>query len=728
MKTKKQPVNQTRQKKSSRQTQQANALLTEPSVGKKKSLHKGISIRYRLIAAFMVTVLMIVLLGVVSYRKAADAITKSYEETTVAVLERTSDYYSLLFDMIKDSALDLAMDGSYSNYYLNSSKMSVADEVIAYKDLSKNFSALLLSNTLLSSQYIFAKGQRPFFTAGSFTIETANEFAESDEAKLIDEKRYVWMSKHPYIDSVKEMKYGLAYCRQLLNIAYAPCGYVILDISWDAMHSPLDGLDFGDNSSVLFVVPDGGELFTYHQEGSESPVTEKSDNAPEYKFVYGSSYYDKAIAAYHEDNTASSGSEYVDFNGEVYLFSYTVFDDFMIAAMVPQAIILSNLKSIQSITIIIVLASIILASLIALTMAGSITSVIRKLMAVLESFASGDLTASIKIKRKDEFSVLAGSANNAMQNIRELVSETSGISSEVHSTADTVNENARTILNTTKEITQSITEIEDGLLQQAEDTQNCMTQMELLSDKITQVNENSERISDISAETQTTVSAGIEIIRDLNDKATETEASAKEIIQSIMELQTTTEYIVNIVNAINEISDQTNLLSLNASIEAARAGEAGRGFAVVADEIRKLSEQSATSANQIREYVSEITGKTNIAVSFAKKSQETVRYQRDQIDKTVSMFSTMTAQVETLTENLQNITDGIIDIQKSKQGTMTAIESISAVSQQTAASAEEVTSNVTLQLQSLEEFKSQADELIRVSGKLSEAIGKFKVK
>ena len=137
------------------------------------------------------------------------------------------------------------------------------------------------------------------------------------------------------------------------------------------------------------------------------------------------------------------------------------------------------------------------------------------------------------------------------------------------------------------------------------------------------------------------------------------------------------------------------------------------------------AEQSADSANQIRAYVDDITNRTTVAVSYAEKSRATVNSQLAQISRTVELFHSIGNQVTVLTDNLNNILSGIDEIQQTKHGTLQSIESISAIAQQTAASTQEVTANVTLQLAALEDFSERADELIKVSNQLTEAISKF---
>lgn len=703
-------------------------LKTSNKTKEKRQKNRTRSIRYRLLLAFSVSILLIIVLGVVSYNKASHAITKSYEESTVSVLEQTSDYYKLLFDTIDSLTLETATNPIYSNYFQKAASMSDGEERLAYKELHESFCYDVATNTILNNMYMFVDGKRPFHTAGTVSDAQVKEFMNSAEAAAIDAQHKVWMSSHPFIDSfnVQDTRYGLSYGRPLQNVALQKYGYLITDIPLDKIHTPLDGLSFGAGSISVFIAPDGGELFTITRD-EQSFLTELSDGAPTEAIIYNTEQYNSAMQAYQTDETICGGFDYINYQGTDYLFSYHIFNGFMLAALVPQSEILVNLTPIQSITILMVAISIVLSAVIALTMSSTITSRIRKLMRTLERFADGDLTANVNLKCKDEFAVLAHSTNHAMENIRKLISETGTLSAEVQNTANVVTSNAQALVSTSRDITYSIGEIEGGLTQQANDTQSCMNQMEILSDKITQVSENSERISSISTETQEIVSDGINIVQELSTNAAETEQATAEIINSTADLQTATDSIVLIVDAINQIAAQTNLLSLNASIEAARAGEAGRGFAVVADEIRKLAEQSADSANQIRTYVEDITNRTTVAVSYAEKSRTAVNAQLAQITRTVELFHSIGNQVTVLTDNLNNILSGIDEIQQTKYGTLQSIESISAIAQQTAASTQEVTANVTLQLASLEDFSERAEELIQVSNQLTKSITNFTI-
>jgi methyl-accepting chemotaxis protein len=181
------------------------------------------------------------------------------------------------------------------------------------------------------------------------------------------------------------------------------------------------------------------------------------------------------------------------------------------------------------------------------------------------------------------------------------------------------------------------------------------------------------------------------------------------------------------VDTINGIAEQTNLLSLNASIEAARAGEVGKGFAVVADEIRKLADQSKLAANQIGEIIHGIQTQSGKTVTTAKQSEAILGSQEEIISSTIRIFDDINKQVENLLENISGLSYGINNIESTKNDTLKAIESISAISQETAASSEELSVTAENQLNAVQALTSAADKLKENAKDLNEAVNIFKI-
>ena len=394
-------------------------------------------------------------------------------------------------------------------------------------------------------------------------------------------------------------------------------------------------------------------------------------------------------------------------------------DGFMVCAMIPQSTILAQANTIKYVSVGVVIASIIIAGF----LSTNIIKAIKHIMDRLEKAAAGDLTINVDVKGHDEFAILGKSTNGMISNVKSLIEQTKNISGMVDNSVETVAQNAQQLLDDTQKITVAIQEIEHGVVQQAEDSEDCLRQMDNLSDKINLVSDNSDKIARIADDTSKIVESGMTSIQELKGNAESTVQITNQVIEEITKLKDSSKSIAHIIGAINEIAEQTNLLSLNASIEAARAGEAGRGFAVVADEIRKLAEQSVDSVNEIRKIVDDINAKTNDTVNIAKKAEDVVEIQGESLQNAEHVFDKIQEQFTELISNLDEITNGIDTIADAKAQTIDAIQSISAVSQETAAASEEANR----QLQQVEALNEAAQNLNQNSSALANAIDLFKI-
>lgn len=232
--------------------------------------------------------------------------------------------------------------------------------------------------------------------------------------------------------------------------------------------------------------------------------------------------------------------------------------------------------------------------------------------------------------------------------------------------------------------------------------------MDALSDKINIVSDNSDKIAKIADVTTGIVASGMASISELKVNAGSTVEITHQVIEEIAQLKESSKAIAKIVDAINEIAEQTNLLSLNARLKQQEPGEAGRGFAVVASEIRKLAEQSVNSANEIQKIIGTINDKTNDTVRIAKKAEDVVEVQGESLENAEKVFAQIQSRFEELLSNLNEITGGIDTIAEAKSVTIDSIQSISAVSEETAASSEEVTETANRQLGSVEGLNTAA--------------------
>lgn len=667
-------------------------------------------IRTKILGAFMIPVILMGVFGVVSYQKSSEAVITNYEANTVETLSAVSNYLDLGLDSVMDKMVELMLSDNLGNYFLRTNKEDTLEDYQKFKKLQKDTYVIGETNKFVKNVHIMADIGNGVSTLGTAPKDLYDQFITSDQGKAILESknRYNWRGYHDFLDELLKID-NSSYAVSLIGTMPSIDGYIIMDISSKELLKAFEDINLENGTIVGFVSADGRETI----------VNEDITNV----FV-GTKFYKTAEASEEEQ-----GNSYVEYEGDDYLFTYSRVGETgsMVCALIPKAFILKQAESIKNLNIIFVAIAGLFAIILGTYIAGGIGTAIGRLMKSIATAAKGDLTIEFHTKRHDEFKFLSKGLTNMTTGMRNLIGEVAVVGGKVTNSADSLSATSELILAATKDISVTIDEIEKGVVQQAEDTENCLTQMSKLSDKINQVYDNTYEIEKIAGDTKGIVEKGIVIIDELNNKTKATADVTQIVIKDIEDLEVQSRNIGNFVEMINEIASQTNLLSLNASIEAARAGDAGRGFAVVADEIRKLADQSVQAVSQIQGIVSTIQGKTKGTVVSAKQAEEIVESQTVSLKRTIRAFEDINTYVEKLVTNLEDISHGVKGIESAKEDTLEAISNISAVAQQTAAASEEVSATANGQISSVESLSSAALELAGDAKTLESAIKIFKI-
>ena len=341
--------------------------------------------------------------------------------------------------------------------------------------------------------------------------------------------------------------------------------------------------------------------------------------------------------------------------------------------------------------------------------------------------SNGDLTARIEVKSEDEIGELVDGINSFIEKLqlimKDIKSKSDALqeaSANMNGQITAVNDNAGSVSAVMEEMAASMQEISATAEQLSAGSDNIFHAIVNVTDQITEGNEITARIQKKSVRYREDTEHGRQSTNDMVAQIKDGLNQSIENSKQVARIQELTEDILS-------ISSQTNMLALNASIEAARAGEAGRGFAVVASEIRKLAEQSVNSANEIQKIIGTINDKTNDTVRIAKKAEDVVEVQGESLENAEKVFAQIQSRFEELLSNLNEITGGIDTIAEAKSVTIDSIQSISAVSEETAASSEEVTETANRQLGAVEGLNTAAEDLLTNARHLSEAIDLFKI-
>ncbi len=697
----------------------------EPILGnnkdKKRFLKKFIkrlnSIRTKLIFAFLVPVLLIILLGVISYSKASKGLIESYETSTLSTMNYMAKYLNFGIETVAQKAnyftSNDVMIKYYSGYFENDEKLEAERLAEVKASVSKD----ILSMGYISNVYIFSNYGEGFSGSGLDASKLVfDDYVAQGEAVLLEasETDGLWIGKHPYLDDLSRTdssSYALSYMSYLYDILHKQVGCIVLNVSYKYVNTTISESGLPNGSVVAFITNDDREIV--------------SGDIPEgFKFT-DQKYYQDTVA----DKESQEGSKYVDLNGKNYLFTYSKIDvsGSIICSLIPKSVIVAKANEVKYITLLMVIVASIIAISLGTYMAYGFSNTIKKVNSVLKKTESGDLTCYTQVRRKDEFRILGKSINDMIGSMQQLIRKMTGTSNTVSQSALVVSKSSTILVSATENISDAVNDIENGVTQQAVDAESCLHQMADLAEKINKLYSSTHNIEQIAGTTEQIVSTGMSIVDNLSMKAKDTKNVTNTVISDIENLEMESKAISGIIETINGIAEQTNLLSLNASIEAARAGEYGSGFSVVALEIRKLADQSLKSSGEIATIIKRIEDQTKKTVKTAKHAENIVLSQEEALTGTVNIFTDINKHVENLSEILNEIVVGAEGIENAKNDTLKSIESISATTQETAAATEELSVIAVNQLNEVNKLNDVVQQLNDDAGSLAEAVRAFMI-
>lgn len=638
---------------------------------------KGVlfSIRAKIFLCFLVPILFLILVGVFSYKKAAAGMYDTFRDSNEQTINMANQYLDVSNSFIEAEALKYAFQSDLGKYMIGLYETDAVQRKTVINSVGSSIRASQAGNDFISNIHIVTEEDVQMLStkAGGTVMGIYKDYKNemlgySDNGKKIPE----WVDYHNTLDDtlgLKQSDYIMAY----QTTPQSGKGFIVIDVKASAIQQFLDSLDMGDGSIIGFVTQSGREIIS-----EKLPDGQESTRADGETVFYGQDFFNNL-----EDQQTTKE---VSINGKSYLFFYSRMErtNAAVCALVPMGIVNGQADDIRNVTIAVVLIACVVAVLIGIIISTGIQKNMKRISGRLEEVAEGNLTTKVSVKGHDEFNNLAVVANHMINNNKKLVQKVSGATDTLESSAQEVRQASNVMKDYSVNIIQAIDEINDGITKQSEHAEECVRKTDTLSEEIQNVSSIAGQVEGLVSEAENMINHGMQMVQTLGERATKTTDVTIKVETSIEELKKESEIINEFVETITDISEQTNLLSLNASIEAARAGEAGRGFAVVAEEIRKLADHSAEAAGEIQNNVTHITDQTVNSVENAKQARDMVALQTEAVQEVVGVFDDMNQCMQKLFDALKEIVSSTEQADKEREDTLAAVKNISDIIAETA--------------------------------------------
>lgn len=488
------------------------------------------------------------------------------------------------------------------------------------------------------------------------------------------------------------------------------------DLDYDGYANNLSGVKLeGMDSAYMYVVQNDGTML-YH------PTKEKVGQPVENAVIKG------VVQQLQDGKKPGTTVVEYDFNGTTKYSAYTILNNENILVLTAdESEALAGITTVTGVAVGISAIVVLLAIIICFILGRRLMSPLVKVSTIIEEIANGDINADFGMVKEtnDEIGLIIEKMKELTQSLGNIVGKIRNSSDTMSANSYELNDTSSQTLAANNEISKAVEDVAEGSTGMASSISKINENLEEMSRETKDINESVNEIRNQTAAVQDSSKIMNDKIKSMQNSSQKMDDGISAISKRIETVNTTVDKVSNIVSVIEEISSETNLLSLNASIEAARAGDAGKGFAVVAQEIRVLSDNTNTELENIKQIISSLVEECRYCVQASGIIVEDNAKQKEEIKAVLEEFSALDEQIQKTAEKADEIEELVTAMIELNDDITKSSNSLTDVSAANAAATEEMNANIEELNAMMHGVSEMAEHMNNESDGLKEALSFF---
>lgn len=488
------------------------------------------------------------------------------------------------------------------------------------------------------------------------------------------------------------------------------------DLDYDGYANNLSGVKLeGMDSAYMYVVQNDGTML-YH------PTKEKVGQPVENAVIKG------VVQQLQDGKKPGTTVVEYDFNGTTKYSAYTILNNENILVLTAdESEALAGITTVTGVAVGIIAIVVLIAIIISFIMGRRLMRPLVKVSTIIEDVANGNIEADFSVVKEsnDEIGLIIEKMKELTQSLGSIVGKIRNSSDTMSSNSYELNDTSSQTLAANNEISKAVEDVAEGSTGMAASISKINENLLEMSNETKDINESVNEIRNQTTAVQDSSKIMNDKIKSMQDSSHKMDEGISAISKRIETVNTTVDKVSNIVSVIEEISSETNLLSLNASIEAARAGDAGKGFAVVAQEIRVLSDNTNTELENIKQIISSLVEECRYCVQASGTIVEDNAKQKEEIKAVLDEFGSLDEQIQKTAEKADEIEELVTAMIELNDDITKSSNSLTDVSAANAAATEEMNANIEELNAMMHGVSEMAEHMNDESDGLKEALSFF---